>query len=386
MAINDVTLTAGMRANLVSLQGTVDLLNRTQNRLSTGKKVNTALDNPVSFFAAQALNARASNISALKDSMGQAVQTIQNADAGITAITSLVDQAKALAQSALAASKNTVKVSVGSVVAGDVITIGGTAYTAVASNVTATSTQFNVADDASTTAGNLAALINSTAETGTDMQATLSGTTISLTAKLATVAVTSAANVVTVGGTFTIQTDINSKDVFSERARLAASYNSIMSQIDAVANSAGYQGTNLLANDTLNVTFESSSLAVKGFSATASDLKLSTQATTAGGADVYFGWALNSDINTDLGKIDSAYSTLKSGASQLSSNLSIVNTQLAFSTNMVNTLTSGADKLTLADMNEEGANMLALNTKNSLGTTALSLSSQAAQSVLRLFA
>lgn len=386
MAINDVTLTAGMRANLVSLQGTVDLLNRTQNRLSTGKKVNTALDNPVSFFAAQALNARANNISALKDSMGQAVQTIQNADSGITAITSLVDQAKALAQSALAASKNTVKVSVGSVVAGDVITIGGTAYTAVASNVTATSTQFNVADDASTTAGNLAALINSTAESGTDMQATLSGTTISLTAKLATVAVTSAANVVTVGGTFTIQTDINSKDVFSERARLAASYNSIMSQIDAVANSAGYQGTNLLANDTLNVTFESSSLAVKGFSATASDLKLSTQATTTGGADVYFGWALNSDINTDLGKIDSAYSTLKSGASQLSSNLSIVNTQLAFSTTMVNTLTSGADKLTLADMNEEGANMLALNTKNSLGTTALSLSSQAAQSVLRLFA
>ena len=61
MAINDVSLTAGMRSNLLSLQGTVDLLNRTQNRLSTGKKVNTAIDNPVSFFASQALTSRASD-------------------------------------------------------------------------------------------------------------------------------------------------------------------------------------------------------------------------------------------------------------------------------------------------------------------------------------
>src|SRR3990172_283240 len=103
MAISDITLTAGLRANLVNLQGTVDLLNRTQNRLSTGKKVNTALDNPVNFFAAQALNSRADTISSLKDAMGQAVQTIQAADAGVKAITSLIDQAKAMAQSALGA-------------------------------------------------------------------------------------------------------------------------------------------------------------------------------------------------------------------------------------------------------------------------------------------
>jgi flagellin-like hook-associated protein FlgL len=103
MAINDVSLTAGMRSNLLSLQGTVDLLNRTQNRLSTGKKVNTAIDNPVSFFAAQALSARASTIDSLKDAMGQAVQTINAADKGIKAISSMIEQAKGIAQSALTA-------------------------------------------------------------------------------------------------------------------------------------------------------------------------------------------------------------------------------------------------------------------------------------------
>lgn len=91
MAINDVSLTAGMRSNLLSLQSTVNLLDRTQTRLSTGKKVNTAIDNPTSFFAAQSLNSRASTIDSLKDAMGQAVQTIAAADKGIKAIASLIE-------------------------------------------------------------------------------------------------------------------------------------------------------------------------------------------------------------------------------------------------------------------------------------------------------
>ncbi len=107
MSINDVSLTSGMRSNLLSLQGTVGLLDRTQNRLSSGKKVNSAIDNPVSFFAAQALNSRASVIDSLKDAMGQAVQTITSADKGITAITSMIEQSKGIAQSALSAEAGT---------------------------------------------------------------------------------------------------------------------------------------------------------------------------------------------------------------------------------------------------------------------------------------
>ena len=97
MAINDISLTAGMRANLLSLQGTVDLLDRTQGRLASGKKVNTAIDNPVSYFASQALTSRAADIDSLKDAMGQAVQTIKAADKGITAISSMIEQAKGIA-------------------------------------------------------------------------------------------------------------------------------------------------------------------------------------------------------------------------------------------------------------------------------------------------
>lgn len=120
MAINDVSLTSGMRSNLLSLQNTVTLLNRTQNRLATGKKVNSAIDNPTSYFASQALTSRASQIDSLKDAMGQAVQTITAANKGITAITSLIEQAKGVAQSALSAPAGTAPATLS--------TVGSTAF------------------------------------------------------------------------------------------------------------------------------------------------------------------------------------------------------------------------------------------------------------------
>jgi flagellin len=103
MGFNDISLSAGMRSNLTSLQGTAQLLDRTQYRLSTGKKVNTAIDNPTAFFAAQTLNSRASIIDGLKDAMGQAIQTVQAADKGIKAITGLIEQAKGIATQAQSA-------------------------------------------------------------------------------------------------------------------------------------------------------------------------------------------------------------------------------------------------------------------------------------------
>lgn len=383
--MSDISLTAGMRANLVSLQGTVDLLNRTQTRLSSGKKVNNALDDPISYFTAQSLNSRAANLSSLKDGMSGAVQTINAANNGITAITSLIDSAKAIAQSALSANGNQVKISIGTLSAAMTFGINGSTFGAVASSSTPTSTQFVFTGDASTDAANLSSLINSQSST---INASVSGSTVVLSAKTTSLAITSAGNVVTVGTGMTITTDTagTQTQVFSDRAALAKTYNNLMLQIDAVANSSGYKGLDLLTNNSLNVAFESSALTVKGFSATASDLGLSTKAATTGGLSDQFAWTLNSDITKDLGKVDTAYATLKSQATSLAANLGVINTQQAFSTSMITTLTQGADQLTLADMNEEGANMLMLQTRQSLGTTALSLSSQAAQSVLRLFA
>src|SRR6185369_8179094 len=102
MAISDISLTAGMRNNLLGLQKTAHQLSTTQDRLSSGKKVNTALDNPTNFFAAQAANNRASDLGDRKDSMSEAVQTIKSADNGISAITALIQSAKGLASAAAA--------------------------------------------------------------------------------------------------------------------------------------------------------------------------------------------------------------------------------------------------------------------------------------------
>jgi flagellin len=102
---SSITLSAGVRQNLLSLQDTASLLATTQNRLATGKKVNSALDNPINFFTSQGLSARASDLNALLDTIGQAQQTLKAADTGLTSLTSLVQSAKAIATQAQEASK-----------------------------------------------------------------------------------------------------------------------------------------------------------------------------------------------------------------------------------------------------------------------------------------
>src|SRR6266446_1021114 len=101
MALSNITLSAAVRQNLLSLQGTADLLAGPQGRLATGKKVNSALDNPTNFFTAAGLDARSSDISNLLDSIGNGVQVLQAADTGITSLQKLVDTAKSIANQSL---------------------------------------------------------------------------------------------------------------------------------------------------------------------------------------------------------------------------------------------------------------------------------------------
>ena len=283
MALNDISLTAGMRNNLFSLQKTTTLLQSTQERLSTGKKVNSALDNPTNFFAAQTHLQRADDLASRKDGMAEAVQTVKAADNGIKGITSLIQSAKGLAQAALATSDTT------------------------------------------------------------------------------------------------------------QRAAYATQFNTIKTQIDQLAADSGYRGTNLLkAGTSLSVNFNeqsgsgASSLTISGFDATSTGL---TTGTVGAGTGVQTAtWtATDSTITTSAAQLDDALGVLRTKSSNLASNLSVITTRQDFTNQMINTLQQGADNLTLADMNEEGANMLMLQTRQSLGTTALSMSSQAAQSILRLF-
>jgi hypothetical protein len=160
-----------------------------------------------------------------------------------------------------------------------------------------------------------------------------------------------------------------------ELVSLQAQYNEMLNQIDTLAADSGYKGKNLLAANDLTVKFEGThNLTVEGFNASSAGLNITAATWDAGG-----------NIDADIELLDTALNTLSQNSSKLSGNLSIITVRQDFSTNMINTLTEGSDKLTLADTNEEGANMLMLQTRQSLSTTALSMSAQAAQSVLRLF-
>jgi len=260
-----------MRSNLLQLQGTAKLIDRTQERLSTGKQVNSALDNPTNFFAAQAATNRANDFSSRKDAMGEAIQNVKAADAGITAITSLVEAAKGLAEAAL-----------------------GTSSTV-------------------------------------------------------------------------------------DRAAFATQFGQLQTQISSLASDSGYRGTNLLNGQNLTVNFNedaSASLTVNAFTATATGLTINNAANS---------WAGSADVTAAQADLKTATDELRKQSKSLAGNLNIITTRQNFTDKMIGTLTTGADNLTLADMNNEGANMLMLQTRQSLGTTALSMSSQAAQSVLRLF-
>jgi flagellin-like hook-associated protein FlgL len=382
MAVSDISLTSGMRSNLLSLQNTVSLLNRTQTRLATGKKVNTAIDNPVSFFSSQSLTSRASKIDSLKDAMGQAVQTITAADKGITAITSMIEQAKAVVQQAMSSDHSsgatTVSLTMGAVAAGETITLGGETLTATNAGTPGTD-EFYMGGTAEMDAIALAGAINGNTTLATaGYKATVEGDVVTISRTVAgtptNVAVADTAGTAINNGHVTEAT----VEATTELSNLQAQFNTLRTQIDKLAQDSGYKGKNLLNGDTLDVIFEGATLTVTGFNADTTGLNITQAAwTTAGDIDTTL-----SDALTEL---DNALDTLSQQASTLSSNLSIITVRQDFSTNMINTLTEGSDKLTLADTNEEGANMLMLQTRQSLATTALRLSAQAAQSVLKLF-
>jgi len=176
-------------------------------------------------------------------------------------------------------------------------------------------------------------------------------------------------------GTFTSTTTNN-----ADRAALESSFNLLRSQIDQLAADASFNGNNLLDGDSLTVTFNedgSSSLSITGVTFDSAGLGINAAATDDFQSDA----TLNS-ILTDLG---GAISSLRQQASTFGSNLSVVEIRQDFTENLINTLETGAANLTLADTNEEGANLLALQTRQQLSSVALSLASQADQNVLRLF-
>jgi len=270
-----ISLSAGVRNNLLSLQSTSVSIATTQTRLSSGLKVNSALDDASAYFTAVALNNRASDLSTLKSDIDLSVSTIESAINGIDAITELVQQAKGLAN-----------------------------------------------------------------------QAKATGDT-------------------------------------SERSTLAVQFNALLSQIDDLANDSSFNGTNLLqaTPDNLDVAFNednSSNLTITGLDSTTGTDGLDITAA----ANNFSG---DTDITSAITELNSALTELRTNAATLGSNSSVLQTRLNFTSDVVNTLEIGAGKLTLADLNEESANLLALQTRQQLGINSLSLAAQSERSILGLF-
>jgi flagellin-like hook-associated protein FlgL len=176
----------------------------------------------------------------------------------------------------------------------------------------------------------------------------------------------------------------------SELNTLENQYQQVLCQIDLLAADSGYKGVNLLDGTTVTHTVKfdetgDSALTMTGFDASSTGATLSLVSLSSNLWVSAGGVADLDQINSSIGALDTATTSLRSEAQKLSTNLSTITIRQDFTANMINTLQDGAANLTNADMNEEGANMLMLQTRQQLGTTSLSLASQAAQSVLRLF-
>ena len=495
----NITLSAGVRANLLSLQNTAQLMQTTQNRLATGKKVNSALDNPLNFFTSSSLGARASDLSGLLDSMTSGIQTIQSANNGLTAITSLVQQLRATVSQARSDATGA------SITAGEFETTGGNVSTltnntlsfdigggvtvgidtynhvnATVSTTTSTVGTYNtdlsandftiddgngpvtislqagsitlaakivdinadlaaagstviatedngaikltnatgdtitVAEGAGTTAATLgftdgqvstdgavevsiaktidelvAAINANTALSGKVTASVVTGqlhlenlttTAITMTGASATAITGAAADTTTlVAGT--------GGGISSVRKGLMNQFNNLLGQINNAVKDAGYNGINLLNGDDLKLNFNedgTSSVTIETVDTNGEKFIINTaNLGLADGTEGQFND--NTQLDTLNLTLSAALTTLRSQASALGSLLSVVQTRQDFTKAMINTLQVGADNLVIADTNEEGANLLALQTRQSLSTTALSLSAQADQAVLALF-
>jgi flagellin len=382
----DIILSKAVRSNLLNLQSTASLMGKTQERLATGQKVNSALDNPTSFFTASSLNSRASDLSQLLDSVSNAVQTIAAADKGISGLTKLVETAQATARQALQTSATVegdgdVAVEEGAVVSGVVAAVANDDFTINGYTVAVAGTD----DGAAIYSAMQAAAAEST---GTAEEFTVSlnddgEVVVATTYDGAALDFAGDADSLTAMGLADAAASTSVTDAKSanpKRAELTTQYNDLLDQIDQLAKDSGFNGVNLLDGDDLSVRFNedgSSKLDIEGVSLSASGLGLTALAST--------GFDSNTDINTTLDGLKEAVSTLRTQASTFGANLSVVETRQDFTKNMINVLETGAANLTLADTNEEAANLLALQTRQQLSSTALSLASQADQNVLRLF-
>lgn len=440
-----VSLSTGVRNNLSSLQSTQTQAQAIQNRLATGKRVNSAIDNPVNYFTAASLNDRSSQLTGLLDGISNGIQTIQAASKGIDGITKLVNSLQSTLKQAQADAAQNRPTKAGTALA----TAAETAVTskslkdialdkligapAAAAPVAATASSPGHLGIDTTTNTNAAFSITVGSDTYEASFALTSTTTVrdivneinksglvtafvdekgQLNVKgkgsetvdfgfgvgnAGPAAITAAQG----GGSNTVigfvaadaavgTSSITSSNVTSAvRSNLIDQFNDLRDKIDDLAKDSSYNGINLLSGDRLTIVFNEKTgrnqtkLDIQGSNLTADNLGIPRAINTQLAGFINF--QNDMDLEKATAALTGALTSLKSLASTLGSNLSVAQTRQDFTKELSNVLTTGAGNLVLADPNEEGASLLALNTRQQLSQTALSLANQADQGVLRLF-
>lgn len=376
--MSNITLSAGIRQNLLSLQDTAANLTTTQEHLSTGKKVNTAFDNPTSYFTSQSLNNRANDLGSLLDQIGQAQQTLDAANNGLTSLTSLLEQALSTAQQAQQTTPTAAAATTGSVALTS-LNAGGNLLVNVGANT------YTVAITASEALSSIESQINAVSGLGASGAVTASDDGsghLVLTGNTNTTAFTVSANAesAALGVTTSATVDNAVAPVSATRTTLQGNFNNILTQIDQLAGDSSYNGVNLLNGDNLKVLFNengTSSLTITGVNFNSKGLGLSAASGT--------GFLDNNNITASETAINSAITTVRAQTETFGTNSGTISTRQTFEKNMINTLQTGASNLVLADQNQESANLLTLQTRQQLEISALSIANQANQSVLKLF-
>ena len=381
--MSDITLSSGIRQNLLSLQHTSADLTTTQEQLATGKKVNSAADNPSSYFTSQNLTNTANSLSALLDQVGQGQQTINAATDGLQGISSLLQQALATVQQAQQASQ-----TAGSTTGTVAITTAtvGTAATGNLSILVGSST-YTIAVSASETASAIEAAINGTTGLGSSGAVTASDNgagKIILTANSGATSFTVADNATSEAlGLTAAGSNTAVYGSSSTRTTLQANYNGLLTQINQLAADSSYNGVNLLTGANLTIDFNqagTSSLTISGVNYNYAGLGLSQISGSVAGS-----FQDNSALSTAVTNINNAINTVQTQTETFGTNSGVIGTRQSFMTNLINTLQTGASNLVLADQNQASANLLTEQTQQQLEISALSIANQANQSVLKLF-
>lgn len=300
--MSNVSLSSAVRANLLSLQETTSLINRTQGRLSTGLAIASPVDNAVKYFQAKSLSDRASDLTARKDGIDQGVSALNTALKATTAIESLVGQMKGVVDGARSGDE---------------------------------SQRASAGKQLGELAMQIQKLVNDATYQGLNL---LNSTASSLNVR------------------------------FSEKAD---------SKLEIKGNDLNASAFFLDSDGAaLDIVDESLIVTDLGFGAKLSSYKFSVAATLA---------TFNSEADLAISRLDKTISELRSKSATLAGNVAILQVRLDFTKQYVDVLEQGAGKLTLADLNEEGANLLALQTRQQLGIQALSFAGQAEQGILGLF-